>query len=107
MSALIDDRTRGLAGEPSWIRSSVEACRHASNLNAHDWLQLMSSAGGYVLADVLPGEDTIIDAIYSLQDLFREININTPRTTIGYIPLYPSIFRYNPIDAGHDFSRCV
>ena len=74
MTSLIDERTRGLAGEPSWIRSSIEVFRHGSNLNAHDWLQLMSSAGTYVLADLLPGEELIMDALYSLQEIFQEVN---------------------------------
>lgn len=77
MTDLIDERTRSLGGEPSWIRSSLEACRHGSNLTAHDWLQLMSSSGAYVLADVLPGEDKIMDALYSLQEVFREVITNT------------------------------
>jgi hypothetical protein len=42
-----------LAGEPSWIRSGLEIFSRAGSMTSHDWLQIMQSAGDYILADIV------------------------------------------------------
>ena len=50
----VDGRSRALAGEPSWVRSNLEIFTHASTLTSHDWIQLVQSAGHYILAGIFP-----------------------------------------------------
>lgn len=62
----LDARGRSLAGEPSWIRSNVEIYSHGANLTAHDWLQVVQSAGDYVLANLFPDYPHRMEAIHAL-----------------------------------------
>lgn len=64
--AEMDSRGRSLAGEPSWIRSNVEIYSHGGNLTAHDWLQVIQSAGDYILAGLFPKHPQRMEAIYAL-----------------------------------------
>lgn len=43
------------------------------DLNAHDWIQLVQSAGDYLLADLYPDDGLKMDAIYSLLDVCNRI----------------------------------
>ena len=62
---MLDDRSRSLAGEPTWIRSNLEVFSHPSALTSHDWIQLVKGAGDYVLADLFV-DSAKAEAIYSL-----------------------------------------
>ena len=64
--AKLDARGRSLAGEPSWIRSNVEIYSHGGNLTAHDWLQVIQSAGDYILAGLFPNLPDRMEAIHAL-----------------------------------------
>jgi hypothetical protein len=64
----IDARCRALAGEPTWIRSNVEIFEHGSTLNSHDWIQLIQSAGAYILAGLYPDKPQRMKAITALLD---------------------------------------
>ena len=47
--ALLDERSRALAGEPSWIRSNIEVFSHSGTMTAHDWIQIITKAGDFIL----------------------------------------------------------
>lgn len=75
----LDDRTLSLAGEPSWVRSNLEVFTKGSVLNDHDWMQLVQSAGDYMLADLFPSHVRRMEALYALQDVCnRLIIISSP-----------------------------
>ena len=62
---LLDRRSRSLSGEPSWIRSNIEIFSHSGACTSHDWIQLIQSAGDYILADVLD-DGPKSDSLYGL-----------------------------------------
>jgi hypothetical protein len=49
----MDRRSLALAGEPTWVRSGLEIFSRSSTMTAHDWIQIMQSAGEYILANVV------------------------------------------------------
>jgi hypothetical protein len=73
VGAKLDERTLRLAGEKKWVRSGLMIHSHGSALNSHDWLEIISSAGDYVLADVFPDERQRMDALLSLVLLCDEL----------------------------------
>ena len=62
----LDARSMALAGEPSWIRSNIEVYSHGSVMTSHDWIQMLQSAGDYVLADLFPSAPRRAEALYAL-----------------------------------------
>lgn len=62
----LDERSKSLSGEPSWIRSNLEVYTHGSTLTSHDWIQLVQSAGDYVLAGLFPENDRKSSALHAL-----------------------------------------
>lgn len=66
MGAKLDERSRALAGEPSWIRGCLEVYSHPSHLKAHDWLRLIQDAGDYILHELYPDHPNRMDTLYSL-----------------------------------------
>lgn len=64
---MLDDRSRALSGEASWIRSNIEVFSRPGNLTSHDWIQLMQSAGSYLMADIFDDDDKN-DAVMGLVD---------------------------------------
>jgi hypothetical protein len=56
MGKELDWRTRSLAGEPKWIRSGLEVFSRGAALNSHDWVNMMQSAGDFILADLFPDQ---------------------------------------------------
>lgn len=63
---MLDARSLALAGEPSWIRSNLEVYTHGSTMTSHDWIQLVQSAGDYMLADLFPDKPRRAEALYAL-----------------------------------------
>jgi hypothetical protein len=53
---LLDARSLALAGEPTWIRSGLQIFSRSSTMNSHDWLQMIQSAGDYIMADIVSNE---------------------------------------------------
>jgi hypothetical protein len=49
----LDRRSLSLAGEPSWIRSNIRLFSKGGDLSAHDWIQLVQSAGDYLFRNLL------------------------------------------------------
>jgi hypothetical protein len=70
---MLDKRSRVLGGEPSWIRSNVEIHTHGGTLTSHDWMNLIQSAGDYILADLYPKLPYRMDALYSLLAACNEV----------------------------------
>jgi hypothetical protein len=66
--AELDRRTLSLAGAPSWIRSGIEVYSHGNTLTAHDWIQLVQSAGDYVFRGIFPNHPYREEALLSLRD---------------------------------------
>ena len=64
--ARLDTRTRALGGDGAWIRTNMEVFAHKSQLKAHDWMQLLQSAGDYVLADLFPQQPERAEALFKL-----------------------------------------
>jgi len=62
---LLDNRSLALSGEPSWIRSGLECFTHSANMTSHDWMQMMQSAGDYILADIVE-DKRCTTALYAL-----------------------------------------
>lgn len=62
---LLDARSLCLAGEPTWIRSGLEIFSRASTMTSHDWLQVIQSAGDYILADIV-ADKCRREALYAL-----------------------------------------
>jgi hypothetical protein len=61
----MDRRSLSLAGEPTWIRSGLEVFTRASSMTSHDWLQMMQTAGDYILEGVST-DVTRLDALFGL-----------------------------------------
>jgi hypothetical protein len=62
---LLDQRSRSLSGEPTWVRSGLEIFSRSSTMTSHDWLQIMQSAGDYILAGVVQDKRRLT-ALYAL-----------------------------------------
>jgi hypothetical protein len=61
----LDQRSLALAGEPSWIRSGLQVFSASSTMTSHDWIQMMQSAGDYILAEVVEDKRRLI-ALHAL-----------------------------------------
>jgi len=69
-AALLDGRSLNLSGEPTWIRSGLEIFSRSSTMTSYDWMQIMQSAGDYILADIV--EDVRRrEALYALVEACR------------------------------------
>lgn len=62
----LDQRSRSLGGVSGWIRNNLEVCTHGAALNSHDWIQLMQSAGDYLLLGLFPEEPRKLQALQAL-----------------------------------------
>ena len=68
----MDERSRLLSGEPTWIRSNIEVFSKGSALKSHDWIQLVQSAGDYLFAEVFEDQN-ISEAIFSLLSVCNKL----------------------------------
>ena len=76
----MDARTRALGGEPSWIRSNIEICAKASAMKSHDWMNVLQSAGDYVLAGLFPRFPKRMEALFELLEACNDcLTIVSPR----------------------------
>ena len=65
----MDKRSLNLMGESSWIRSNLQVFSKTGNLNSHDWMQLIHSAGDYLFADLWAHDTRRKEVINKLLDL--------------------------------------
>ena len=49
---VLDSRSLALAGDSSWIRSNIEVYSHSGTMTAHDWIQIITKAGDYIMHDI-------------------------------------------------------
>jgi hypothetical protein len=68
----MDARSLALSGEPAWIRSGLEIFTRASTMTSHDWIQVIQSAGDYILADIMTDKRREI-ALSALVQVCQEI----------------------------------
>lgn len=77
--AVLDRRSLALAGEPTWVRSGLKLYSKGSDLNAHDWIQLVQSAGDYLLRGLYPLYPRYEAALLQLRDACNLIiNFESP-----------------------------
>jgi hypothetical protein len=51
--AHLDTRSLALAGDSTWLRSGIRVFSRRDKMTAHQWIQLIRSAGSYILADIM------------------------------------------------------
>jgi hypothetical protein len=68
----LDRRSLTLAGEPSWIRSNIRLFSKGGDLSAHDWIQLVQSAGDYLFRDLL-GDQRFEGALLQLRRVCNDV----------------------------------
>lgn len=87
----LDDRVLALGGEPTWIRTGLEPLTNGYNTNMHDWIQLIASAGDYILSDIYE-DSRRQELLHAMQSVFVDLLTLTsehgdPRDTVDRIKL--------------------
>ena len=84
----LDDRVLSLGGEGAWMRSGLEPWTNPYATKMHDWIQLIVTAGDYILSDIYPHFKHRQQFLHDLQSVFVELfsltsESDDPRDTVS------------------------